>query len=248
MAAAGGLSLRALAQDASPAGVRKPNPFVRGSEGVELSAGTFAQVTGSRNPGSTTDFGSYTVSQQVSQSATPSVGVLLSERQSFGPWLGYTANVGYTRFTENYTSGQVVTSTSSPFQTTGASFARGSIGTNTVELTGSYLIHARRGRYTPFAQLGGGMVVFVPTPTTQPVSYVYRGTGLFGVGLSYRMNPRVELRAEYRGLFFKSPDFRYGQGGTAPSPPVPVTQRYTVDQEPTLSITYRFGGPKHGLQ
>ena len=223
----------------------KPNWYARGSEGVELSAGTFAQVTGSRNPGSTTDTGGAILSQQMSQSTTPSVGVLLSERQSFGPWLGYTANVGYTRFTENYTSGVVQTSASG---TDFASFARGSIGTNAVELTGSYLVHARRGRYTPFAQLGGGMLVFVPTPSTQPVSYVYRGTGLFGVGLSYRLNPRVELRAEYRGLFFKSPDFRYGKSGVVPIPPVPVTQRYTVAQEPTLSITYRFGGPKHGLQ
>ena len=137
----------------------------------------------------------------------------------------------------------------------GANFARGSIGTNAVELTGSYLVHARRGRYTPFAQLGGGMLVFVPTSSIQPVSYVYRGTGLFGVGLSYRVSERVELRAEYRGLFFKSPDFRYGQSGVLGSgsgsgamAQVPVTDRYTVDQEPTLSVTYRFGGPKHGLQ
>ena len=236
------------AQSDPPAAVRRPSPFVRASEGVEFSVGTFAQVTGSRNPGSTTNDGTDTVSQQVSQSATPSPGVLGSVRQSFGPWLGYTANVGYTRFTENYTSGTVVASVTPPFGVLSQTFARGSIGTNAVELTGSYLVHARRGRYTPFVQLGGGMVVFVPTPTTQPVSYVYRGTGLFGVGLSYRVNPRVELRAEYRGLFFKSPDFRYGQGGAVPSAPIPVTQRYTVTQEPTLSITYRFGGPKHGLQ
>ena len=223
----------------------KPSRYARGSEGVELSVGTFAQVTGSRNPGSTTSTGSSVVSEQMSQSTTPSVGVLLSVRQSFGPWLGYTANAGYTRFTENYTSGVVQTSPSAP---PFASFARGSIGTHAVELTGSYLVHARRGRYTPFAQLGGGMLVFVPTATNQPVSYVYRGTGLFGVGLSYRVTPRVELRAEYRGLFFKSPDFRYGQGGAVPDPAVPVTQRYTVTQEPTLSLTYRMGGPKHGLQ
>ena len=229
-------------------GVKKPGAYVRDSEGVELSLGTFAQVTGSRNPGTTTDDGTETVSRQMSQSATPSAGVLGSVRQSFGPWLGYTANVGYTRFTENYTSGEVITASSAPFGVEGASFARGSILTNAVELTGSYLVHARRGRYTPFAQLGGGMLAFIPDAPGQPVSYVYRGTGLFGVGLSYRVDARVELRAEYRGLFYKSPGFRYGQTGAAVGPAVPVSERYTVGQEPTLSVTYRFGGPKHGMQ
>ena len=142
----------------------------------------------------------------------------------------------------------MVTASSAPFGIVSATFARGSIATNAVELTGSYLVHARRGRYTPFAQLGGGMLVFVPDAPTQPVSYVYRGAGLFGVGLSYRVKERVELRAEYRGLFYKSPGFRYGQTGTLAGPPVPVSERYTVGQEPTLSVTYRFGGPKHGMQ
>lgn len=241
--------LRSRAQSVSgPTTVKKPGAYVRDSEGVELSVGTFAQVTGSRNPGSTTNDGTEMVSRQTSQSATPSVGVLGSVRQSFGPWLGYTANVGYTRFTENYTSGEVVTSANAPFGVLGESFTRGSIPTNAVELTGSYLVHARRGRYTPFAQLGGGMLVFVPDAPTQPVSYVYRGTGLFGVGLSYRVKERVELRAEYRGLFYKGPGFRYGQTGPVAGPVVPVSERYTVGQEPTLSVTYRFGGPKHGMQ
>ena len=229
---------------------RPPHPFYRGPEGVEVSLGAFAQLTGSRNSGSTNVVGNAIQSQQISQSASPSAGLLATVRQSFGPLVGYSINIGFTRFVENYTNGASSTLNVPPYTNTSASFSRGSISTNAFELTGAYVVHApTRRNFTPFAQLGGGFLTFLPTPTDQPVSYVYRGTGLAGLGVSFRLGPRVELRAEERVLFFKSPDFRYGEGATSVSgPPVPVTSRYTVAQEPTLSLSYRFGGPKPGMQ
>ena len=243
------LGSAARAQTVAEPALPAPHPFYRGSEGVELSLGGFAQLTASRNPGTTVTDGTFTTSQQISQSASPSAGVLATVHQSFGPLAGYNINVGFTRFVENYTSGTVQSLTGPPYTVTSARFSRGSISTNAFELTGAYFVHApTRRNFTPFAQLGGGFLTFLPTPTNQPVSYTYRPAGLAGLGVSYRLGPRLDLRVEERVLFFKSPDFRYGAGGQGNAPPVPVSSRYTVTQEPTLSLSYRFGGPNRGMQ
>ena len=247
-AAVGGTSL-GVALEAQQSGAAQPRIYARESEGVEVSAGAFAEVTASRNSGSTVVGPTTTVSQQISQSATPAAGFLTSVRQSFGPFLGYVANIGYTRYTDNYTNGISSNLSAFPYTSLSAGFSRGSIQTDEVELTGAYVVHApHRGRYAPFAEMGGGFLTFIPTPSNQPVSYTYRLTGLVGMGVSYKLSPRLELRAEYRGLFFKSPDFRYGQGSQPPAPQIPVTSRYTLSQQPALSLSYRFGGLKRGLQ
>ena len=228
-----------------------PRRVYRGSEGVDLSIGSFAQLVSSRNPGSSTVNGIYLDVQQQSQSATPAAGVLATVHQSFGPLLGYNVNFGYARFTENYTSGFSRSLNSPPYTTTISSFERGSIGTNAYELTGAYVVHGPKGRsrFVPFAQLGGGFLVFLPTPSTQPVSYVYRGAGVAGAGVNFRISEHLSFRAEERALYFKSPGFRYGAASHVAStdPPIPVTERYTVAQQPTFSIVYTLGH-KHGLQ
>lgn len=227
-----------------------PRRVYRGSEGVDISLGSFAQLVSSRNPGSTVVNGPYLDITQQSQSATPAAGVLATIHQSFGPLLGYNVNFGYARFTENYTSGASRSLNSSPYTPIYTSFTRGSIGTNAYELTGSYVVHGPRGRsrFVPFAQLGGGFLVFLPTPSTEPVSYVYRGTGIAGAGVNFRLSDHLSLRAEERALYFKSPGFRYGGGSSVnTNPPIPVTERYTVAQQPTFSIVYTLGH-RHHLQ
>lgn len=58
---------------------------------------------------------------------------------------------------------------------------------------------------------------------------------IFGVGMNYRLTKRLGLRAEYRGLFYKNPDF-------APNlNTVPVTRLFTVTDQPAVSLTYTFG-------
>jgi hypothetical protein len=64
---------------------------------------------------------------------------------------------------------------------------------------------------------------------------------LFGVGMNYQISRHLEMRAEYRGLFYKSPDFNL--------PPYdgfdfPMSRLFTVTSEPAVSIVYRFGGMK----
>ena len=58
---------------------------------------------------------------------------------------------------------------------------------------------------------------------------------LFGVGMNYRLTEHLGLRAEYRGLFYKSPDFGVTRNIG------PVTRLFTVTNEPTVSLSYTFG-------
>jgi opacity protein-like surface antigen len=79
------------------------------------------------------------------------------------------------------------------------------------------------------------MLAFLPTTSTQNDSYVFRPTAVAGAGINYKLTPHLSLRAEYRGLYFKGPDFRYMNGS------IPVTSRYTLSSQPTLGLTYQFG-------
>ena len=61
---------------------------------------------------------------------------------------------------------------------------------------------------------------------------------IFGVGMNYKLTSHLDLRAEYRGLFYKSPDFNlppYGQGN------FPITRLFTVTSQPAISVVYSFG-------
>jgi long-subunit fatty acid transport protein len=56
---------------------------------------------------------------------------------------------------------------------------------------------------------------------------------IFGVGMNYRFSEHFGMRAEYRGLFYKSP--------TLPFPKTaPVTRLFTITNEPAISLTYTF--------
>jgi opacity protein-like surface antigen len=54
---------------------------------------------------------------------------------------------------------------------------------------------------------------------------------VFGAGVNYRLTDHLGVRAEYRGLSYKNPDFK--DPGLA--------KLFTVTSEPVVSIVYRFG-------
>jgi opacity protein-like surface antigen len=67
---------------------------------------------------------------------------------------------------------------------------------------------------------------------------------VFGVGMNYKLTNHLALRAEYRGFFYKSPDFTLPPYGGASS--FPMTKLFTVTNAPAVSLVYCFGkGTKH---
>lgn len=203
---------------------------------TDVSIGIFGQLTDTRTPITSTLFSGGVTTDQTTQGPSQSSGVLGSFRQSFKPWLGYGVNFGYTRLTENYSHGEAFPGSSS--------FTQGSIGASAYELTIASVFQGPSTKhFSTFGQFGGGGLFFRPTESELPVSQMpvreqTRPTMLFGVGMNYRLSSHLDLRAEYRGLFYKSPDFTL--------PPYdgsnfPMSRLFTVTNEPAISLVYRFG-------
>jgi opacity protein-like surface antigen len=89
---------------------------------------------------------------------------------------------------------------------------------------------------TTYAQFGGGGLFFVPSTHSEAYNSQVRPTMVFGIGMNYRLTDHFGIRAEYRGLFYKSPDF------AADLYPAPVTRLFTVTNQPVIGLTYTFGG------
>lgn len=211
----------------------------KSSSAIDVSLGVFGQLTPARTPTETSAFLNGTAYNQTVQGTSPSAGVLATIHQSFRPWLGYNINFGYSRFSEQYSQGMYFPNPSQPTNPI-SNFTYGSIGTNMYELTGASVVQGPKAkRIDTFAQLGGGILTFLPTQDPSPYAVQSRPTMVFGAGLNYKLSKQWGLRAEYRGLFLKNPDF-HGEGAST----VPISKLFTVTNEPTISIVYRFGGKR----
>lgn len=228
-----------ICTDDVAAQVKQKTQLKNDMSSMDVSVGIFGQLTQARVPVTSQQYSGGIFTTQKSQNASPSAGVLTTFHQQFTRWLGYNVNVGYTRFTENYSSGSAFIPAATPYNPLISNFARGSIGTNIAETTVAMVTQGPRNRsFRTFAQLGGGGLFFLPYTHVDAYNYQIRPVMVFGVGMNYRLTERFSLKAEYRGLFYKSPDF-------APTKyEVPVTRMFTVTNEPVVSLTCTFSGRK----
>jgi len=126
---------------------------------------------------------------------TRSGGFLVGYSYQFSRWAGVEGNYGFSRDTQNF---------SGPGRTS-------SLETNVHEVTGSFVAHfptSLRG-VRPYALAGGGALVFDPTTKyfvagTQSQT---RGAFVYGAGVNFDVVRNFGIRAEYRGLVYKAPDF-----------------------------------------
>jgi hypothetical protein len=191
-----------------------------------VSLGAAAQLSATRiqlNPDGTAN----------SQGLNPTAAVVGSVRQSFTPWLGYTATVGYARSTEVNT-GELGLNASPYF----------AIPVDVYETSLSYHLQKHiTPRLTGFVDAGGGMLTFLPVHRGADAknfvphqnyalvpSVTFRPLVVSSVGIDYHFKHNLALRAEYRGLFYKYPDF----GGS-------VGRELTLSSEPAVSVVYQFG-------
>jgi opacity protein-like surface antigen len=207
---------------------------------IDVSLGVSGQLTYTRTPttNEVESFGDFTT--QTTQGTSPSPGVLGTLHESFKPWLGYNVNLGYTRFSENYSHGSAFVPPKGTTASPSSTFTQGSIGTNMYELTIAEVFEGPRSkRFNTFGQFGGGGLFFLPTDSASPASQQTRPAMIFGVGMNYKLTSHLDLRAEYRGLFYKSPDFNlppYDQYN------FPMTRLFTVTSQPAISVVYTFSG------
>jgi len=228
------------AQAADPA--PKPSKF---TPSIDVSIGTEADLTAARMPTFTKVYTPPgTGITQVTQSAAPSAGVFGSFHQSFTPWLGYNIHFGYTRFTDHYSNAQEYLTTSTTTFPSSSSFIRGNIRTNMYDLTISSVIEGpRTKRFSTFTEVGGGGLFFTPLSVDTGARQQTRPALVFGAGANFKLAPKLDLRAEYRGLLYKSPDFNLTDitPGITGTNQFPMTRLFTVTSTPEVSLVYHFG-------
>jgi hypothetical protein len=186
-------------------------PAAATKERFDLGAGAFYQVTHASN-------GNF-----IREDTTSSGGGLISFRQPYRPWLGYSLDLGFTKFYEAYNKGVV------------------KVDDNVTDFSVSYLLESPPiYGVQPFVTLGGGIIVFAPisgtlidlnqtVPSTLSKQLLPEFT--YSLGLSLPVFRRIGVRGGLRGLKYKTPDFHQNLLDTH-------TLRTTLD--PFLSVYYRF--------
>lgn len=130
-----------------------------------------------------------------SNEAAKSGGLLVGYSYQFSRWFGAEGNYGYTRNTQNFITLGGPSSLQADFH----------------EVTGALVAHipvnARGVR--PYVLGGGGAVVFDPTQKfiVTGAERQTRGAFVYGGGANFDITRNFGVRAEYRGLVYKVPDF-----------------------------------------
>jgi hypothetical protein len=180
-------------------------------ERFDVGAAGLYQVTNASNGNS------------IREDTTESGGVLVSFRQPWRPWLGYEADLSYTKFYEAYNKGVV------------------KVESNVTDFSFSYLLQAPLiYRVQPFATIGGGIIVFSPisgtltnlnqtVPNSLPSQLLPEFT--YSLGLKIPLFTRFGVTGGLRGLKYKTPDFHQVSIDTH-------TLRTTL--QPNIGVYYRF--------
>jgi outer membrane immunogenic protein len=156
----------------------------------------------------------------VTQTSTGALGLLLSYRYMVTPHSALEVNYSFAQNNQKYA-------------TSFEPHAR--IHSRQQEITAAYVYSLNFKRYSPFAEVGVGTLIFTPvldngtnllgTKSTKGIA------GIAGGGLAYELSPSFDIRAEYRAFVVKAPNF----GETNFS-----TNRYEVISMPTIGVAYHF--------
>lgn len=167
-------------------------------------------------------FTSGTSGNGTAYSATEAGGFLAGYRYRLNRWLSAEAVYGMDRNTQKY------------LLNSGSFRIPSDVHQATAGLVISLPAFAKR-RLSPYVLAEGGALVFDPTSNqvdigTQAQTQA-KGVFVYGGGVNYAIFRRISLRAEYRGLVYKTPDF--GFGGL-------TTNSLTNTAQPSAGLAFRF--------
>jgi outer membrane immunogenic protein len=154
--------------------------------------------------------------------ASPAYGALLSYRFMMTPTSALEANYGIT------------------YQNSFSYFANPNhyqILARTQEISAAYVHSFVYKDFNPFVEAGPGAFIFLPIlntgTTTQFTRQQVEVGGIWGAGFAYEVSPSFDIRAEYRGLITKVPEFGQTQL---------VTKRWFKPwiSEPVIGVAYHF--------
>jgi opacity protein-like surface antigen len=107
--------------------------------------------------------------------------------------------------------------------------------TRTQEVSGAYVRTFNFKKFNPFAEAGAAGIIFLPIRNSQTTSLdVKQQTtigAMYGAGVAYEVSPSFDIRAEFRGLVTKVPNFGDSQF---------TTNKYYNIFVPTVGVAYHF--------
>jgi|SRR5579859_4739683 len=161
-------------------------------------------------------------STDVKVSAKRGLGALISYRFMLTPRGAVEANYGYSQNNMHYV---------------GPSYDR-KINVRLQEVSAAYVYNFNFHNFNPFVEGGGGALLWgkINNIGTQDLDFKSQTTivGLYGAGLAYEISPSFDIRAEYRGIFSKVPNFGGGVGG------IYNTNKYFNVNNPVIGVAYHF--------
>lgn len=109
------------------------------------------------------------------------------------------------------------------------------VNTRTQEMSFAYVRSFTYRKYNPFVEAGPSVLIFLPIrnsgTTSLDVKQQTEIGGMYGAGIAYEISPSFDIRAEYRGLVTKVPDFGYTQLDT---------KRWYNIYNPVIGVAYHF--------
>lgn len=158
-----------------------------------------------------------------SYNTTQTGGFLGTYRYHINHWISAEAAYGYDSNTQEF-----LYLSSSSFR----------IQSGIHQFTGSFVVNlpsSPKSKLNPYFLAGGGALLFEPTGTEfnslSGAQAQTKGAFVYGFGVNYAIHKGISLRAEYRGLLYKTPDFGFG---------ALTTNAVTHTAVPSVGLSFRF--------
>ncbi|HTQ70981.1 MAG TPA: hypothetical protein VMH92_05745, partial [Acidocella sp.] len=128
------------------------------------------------------------------------------------------------------------------FRYVGPNFSGGlNVPARVQEISGAYVRSFVFKNFNPFVEAGPTGLIFLPIvnsglqvlDTKQQVSI----GAMYGAGIAYEISPSFDIRAEYRGLVTKVPNFGEANGTSGYNF---TTNRWFNMFDPTIGVAYHF--------
>jgi opacity protein-like surface antigen len=155
----------------------------------------------------------------VSRTTTNTGGLEVGYRFHINRWFSAEANYGFDRNTQKY------------FAVAGQSRVQSDVHGVTGDVVVNLPFHFSK--FSPYALAGGGGLIFHPTGSgsVPGADTQAKGAFLYGAGADYALTRHFSLRAEYRGFWYKNPDFGLQSL---------KTDTWTHTAQPSAGFVYRF--------
>ncbi len=165
-------------------------------------------------------FQPYASANGVHRSPDTGVGVLASYRYMLTPRSAAEANYQYSQYTDHFTT---------------SSLPNVGVHARLQEVSVAYVFNFTFRKFNPFLEGGVGAYLFSPIDDfgTQILDKTRTTSigALYGGGIAYEISPSFDIRAEYRGIVVKAPNF----GDVSIR-----TNRWGNVSNPAVGIAYHF--------